>query len=173
MARVTPLSPLVANPRQLYQPLQHDATPSKCPAPLDARGQRADARDPRESDAYAGTNARRTPRVWPTEPLASRTTPLAPHDALHHAPHHPAWRRARPLNMPVLVIPPARPRTFYLLAARAPCRSLKLFITTLTLLNAMAALATIGESIHPVNGYNAPAAIGIATMLYPNAHARF
>lgn len=49
---------------------------------------------------------------------------------------------------------------------RAPIRaSRRLLRTTLTLLNAMAALAMIGESSHPVNGYSTPAAIGMPMTL--------
>lgn len=44
-------------------------------------------------------------------------------------------------------------------------RSRKLFITTLTELNAMAALASTGLSISPVKGYKAPAATGMPTTL--------
>lgn len=44
-------------------------------------------------------------------------------------------------------------------------RSRKLFITTLIELNAIAALAKTGLSIRPVNGYNAPAAMGIPSTL--------
>lgn len=44
-------------------------------------------------------------------------------------------------------------------------RSLRLFITTLTELKAMAALARTGLSIRPVNGYKAPAATGMPTTL--------
>jgi hypothetical protein len=43
--------------------------------------------------------------------------------------------------------------------------SLRLFNTTLTLLNAIAALAMIGESSHPVNGNSTPAAMGMPTTL--------
>ncbi len=44
-------------------------------------------------------------------------------------------------------------------------RSRRLFVTTLAELKAMAALARIGLSIRPVNGYNAPAAIGMPITL--------
>ncbi len=44
-------------------------------------------------------------------------------------------------------------------------RSRRLFITTLTELKAIAALARMGLSIRPVNGYNAPAAMGMPTTL--------
>ena len=54
------------------------------------------------------------------------------------------------------------PFSLYTMDAR---RSLRLFITTLTELNAMAALANTGLNIRPVNGYNAPAATGMPTTL--------
>ena len=41
----------------------------------------------------------------------------------------------------------------------------KLFVTTLTLLNAMAAPAIIGLSKKPLIGYKIPAAIGMPIML--------
>lgn len=41
----------------------------------------------------------------------------------------------------------------------------RLFMTTLTELNAMAALASTGLNIRPVNGYNAPAATGMPITL--------
>lgn len=44
-------------------------------------------------------------------------------------------------------------------------RSRRLFITTLTELKAMAALARTGLSISPVKGYKAPAAMGIPITL--------
>lgn len=43
--------------------------------------------------------------------------------------------------------------------------SLRLFDTTLMLLNAIAALATMGLRRNPQTGYNAPAAIGMPTTL--------
>ena len=46
----------------------------------------------------------------------------------------------------------------------------KLFVTTLTLLSAMAAPASIGSNKNPLKGYKTPAAIGIpiaAGVLYP------
>ena len=49
--------------------------------------------------------------------------------------------------------------------ARRARRSRKLFVTTLTELRAIAALAMIGLSINPVTGYSAPAAIGIPITL--------
>ena len=44
-------------------------------------------------------------------------------------------------------------------------RSRRLFSTTLTLLNAIAALAMIGDSSHPVMGNSTPAATGTPTTL--------
>lgn len=44
-------------------------------------------------------------------------------------------------------------------------RSRKLFITTLTELKAMAALAKTGLSISPVKGYKTPAAMGMPITL--------
>jgi hypothetical protein len=49
--------------------------------------------------------------------------------------------------------------------ARRARRSRKLFVTTLTELKAIAALAMIGLSINPVTGYSTPAAIGIPITL--------
>ena len=49
--------------------------------------------------------------------------------------------------------------------ARRARRSRKLFVTTLTELRAIAALAMIGLSISPVTGYSTPAAIGIPITL--------
>jgi hypothetical protein len=49
--------------------------------------------------------------------------------------------------------------------ARRARRSRKLFVTTLTELKAIAALAMIGLSINPVTGYRTPAAIGIPITL--------
>ena len=46
-----------------------------------------------------------------------------------------------------------------------PRRNRRLFATTLTLDSAMAALAAIGGSIHPVHGQSAPAASGSSTRL--------
>lgn len=47
------------------------------------------------------------------------------------------------------------------------------FVTTAIELPLMIAPATAGESIIPQPGRNAPAASGMATMLYPRAHSRF
>src|SRR6185312_14352714 len=52
-------------------------------------------------------------------------------------------------------------------------RRRRLLVTTLTELNAIAALASTGLSSSPNAGYNTPAAIGIPMMLYPNAQPRF
>ena len=46
-----------------------------------------------------------------------------------------------------------------------PRASRRLFSTTETLLNAIAPLAMIGESSHPVNGNSTPAAMGMPTTL--------
>src|SRR5690625_4116401 len=51
--------------------------------------------------------------------------------------------------------------------------NLKLFKTTLTELNAMAAPANIGFNKYPVKGYKIPAAIGIPMTLYINAQNKF
>lgn len=56
-------------------------------------------------------------------------------------------------------LPPAVPRHNRLR------RNLRLFATTDTLDNAMAALATTGDNVHPVNGYSTPAATGMAAAL--------
>ena len=51
--------------------------------------------------------------------------------------------------------------------------SLRLFVTTLTLLIAIAAPAIIGLSKNPEIGYKIPAANGIPMMLYINAQNKF
>jgi hypothetical protein len=51
--------------------------------------------------------------------------------------------------------------------------NLRLFVTTLTELRAIAAPAIIGLSINPVSGYSTPAATGMPITLYINAQKRF
>ena len=51
--------------------------------------------------------------------------------------------------------------------------NLRLFMTTLTELRAIAAPAIIGSSKKPLMGYNTPAASGMPMMLYTNAQKDF
>ena len=75
----------------------------------------------------------------------------------------PLWLTARAMHPTLNVSSPGRPPTlastqdqlvvrYEVIDAALIRASRKLFSTTLTLLNAIAALAIIGESSHPVNG---------------------
>lgn len=56
---------------------------------------------------------------------------------------------------------------------RRAVRNRSAFVTTLTELTAIAALARVGVSCHPVQGASTPAATGIPTTLYAKAQKRF
>lgn len=74
------------------------------------------------------------------------------------------WTATREVRIMLLIPPPlpTPPQSGQLIRT---LRSRKLFITTLTELKAMAALARTGLSINPVKGYKAPAARGIPITL--------
>ena len=73
------------------------------------------------------------------------------------------WTATREVRTMLLITPlPPPPKSGQLIRT---LRSRRLFITTLTELKAMAALARTGLSINPVKGYKAPAARGIPITL--------